>query len=157
MDFEVTLRERLYNFICPCWLPTRIKDESKTFIDNVELKLNHITNKHCLSVALGDLHPRPQVWFEDDVTLTMVSKIDLIKPKFGINKINNLLNKTTSYTDSIFKFSSSKLPLSDYFRQIWSYKLPSIYLWPTDLWSYCLYEILPILTRDNLFYGNEKI
>lgn len=57
MDFEVTLGEKLYNFICPCLLPTRIKDESKIFIDNVELKLNHITNKHCLSVALGDLHP----------------------------------------------------------------------------------------------------
>ena len=71
INFEVKIGDKTCNFVSLYRSPSQTKDESKNFIKNLQLDLEHIANKSpFLIVVLGDFNARMQGWYQNDIKVS---------------------------------------------------------------------------------------
>ena len=69
INFEIKTGDKTCNFVSLYRSPSQTKDKFENFIKNLELNLEHITNKSpFLIVVLRDFNGRMQGWYQNDIT-----------------------------------------------------------------------------------------
>ena len=81
--------------------PSQNKDNFETFLENLELNFDHMTEKKpSMMVVLGDFNAVSKSWYTNDSTNFEGSKIDYLTSSFGfhqiINKPTHILNDSSS-------------------------------------------------------------
>ena len=88
--------EKLCNFIVLYRSPRQSQDDFETFLKNFELNLDTIlANDPFLTVVLGDLNVKSNLWCKSDKTSYEGSKTEGITSQFGLQQ---LINEPTYHT-----------------------------------------------------------
>ena len=82
-------------------------DTFETFLDNLELNFDHMTDKNSyLMVVLGDLIAKLNSWYSNDSTNIAGLKTDILTSTFDfyqiIKEATHILNNTSSCIELIF-------------------------------------------------------
>ena len=88
MDFEISFRSKICNFISLYFSPSQSSDTFEYFADNLELNLDKIAYKiPYLLVLLSDFNVKSSNWYKHDKTTYEGSKIDAITSRFGLQQL----------------------------------------------------------------------
>ena len=156
MDFEISFRSKICNFISLYFSPSQSSDTFEYFADNLELNLDKIAYKiPYLLVLLSDFNVKSSNWYKHDKTTYEGSKIDAITSQFGLQQLikepTHILTDSSSCIDILFTslpnlvmepgaLTSSKLSSSNdickinfkvfysppYEREIWHYQRANV-------------------------------
>ena len=112
MNFEISFRGKICNFISLYCSPSQSSDTFEYFAGNFELNLDKITNKSpYLLVVLGDLNVKSSNWYKRDKTTYEVSKIDATTSKLGLQQLikepTHILTDSSSCIDLLFTSQSN--------------------------------------------------
>ena len=88
INFEIKIGGKLRRFVSLYRSPSQSQDDFEAFANNFELNLDAATaNNTFLTVVLGDLNAKSNLWFKGDKTTYEGSKIDGITSTFGLQQI----------------------------------------------------------------------
>ena len=107
LNFELRIGGKICKFLSLYRSPSQNKDNFETFLENLELNFDHMTEKKpSMMVVLGGFNAMSKSWCTNDSTNFEDSKIDYLTSSFGfhqiINKPTHILNNSSSYIDLIF-------------------------------------------------------
>ena len=104
---ELQTSSKIYNFISPYRPPSQTADNFDSFLDNLKLNLDAMTdNNPFLVVVIGDFNARSLSWCINDKSNYEGTKIDCITTEYdlkqAINEPTHLLENSSSCIDLIF-------------------------------------------------------
>ena len=107
INFEIKIKDKLYNFISLYHSPNQSQGAFQSFIKNLEYNLDSVmVNNPFLTVILGDANAKLSLWYKNDVTTYEGSKIDGVTSQFGLQKIikepTHFIDDSSSCIDLIF-------------------------------------------------------
>ena len=100
INFEIMIGGKLCRSVSLYCSPNQSEDDFESFANNVELNIDAATaNNPFLTVVLGDLNFRSNLWFKADKTSYEGSKIDATTSQFGLQQ---LINEPTHFIADFF-------------------------------------------------------
>ena len=117
ISFELRIGGNVCKFLTLYRSSSQNRDEFETFLDNLELHFDHMTDKNpYLMVALGDFNAKSNSWYRNDSTDTEGSKIDILTSTFCfhqiINEATHILNNSSCCIDLIFTSQTNLVKVS---------------------------------------------
>ena len=112
INFEITIENKLCNFIFLYRSPSQTSDQFQDFMKNFELNLETVINKNpFMLTVLGDFNAKSSNWYRDDITTLEGNEIDyatsLFDQKQLINELTHILGNSSSCIDLVFSSQSN--------------------------------------------------
>ena len=104
---EIRLENENCFLTCLYRSPSQTQHKFENFCTNLDTLMDHINNElpFC-SLIIGDLNARCSKWYNNDISNSVGRKIDTLISSAGykqiINKLNHIVNNSSSCTDLIF-------------------------------------------------------
>ena len=107
LNVEVTIGDKICNFVILYRSPSQFQYEFETFSNNFEMNLEVLSQKNpFLLTVLGDFNAKSKNWYNQDKTSFEGSTIENITSQFGLHQLINepthLLQNSSSCIDLIF-------------------------------------------------------
>ena len=107
INFEITIGNKICNFITLYSFPSQNQDDCLAFKDNLEMNLETLAQRNpFLTVAIGDLNAESKNWCSQDSTNFKGVTIENLTSQFGLSQIINeathILEASSSCIDLIF-------------------------------------------------------
>ena len=107
INFEITIGNKICNFITLYRSPSQNQDDFLAFKDNLEMNLETLVQRNpFLTVVIGDFNAKSKNWCSQDSTSFEGVTIENLTSQFGVSQIINeathILEASSSCIDLIF-------------------------------------------------------
>ena len=111
ITFEISIGNKVCDFIHLYRFPSQTQDQFQTFKSNLKLYLDALLcSNPFLTVMIGDFNAKSKDWYSIDITSFEGSELDFLTTQFGLShliKNQHILNNSRSCIDLIFTFQPS--------------------------------------------------
>ena len=107
INFELKIRDKLCTFVALYRSPSQSQDNFETFIDNIELNLETLSQINLfLLVAIGNFNAKSKFWYCNDNTFSQGKALENVTSQFGLHQVikepTHILHNSSSCIDLIF-------------------------------------------------------